>query len=174
MENKLTYTSICNPNPFHSVNSNVSGLPTGYGGPIRLYDPLDQGLDFLITEINNNINEDPSKKLSLYIQDNQTILRVIDASYENYKLGTLIFNLYDELGNFVDANITPERINITIPNYKITPGNSYFFIEPEPGTPNEIIYLLHKYHQLLVISLFKLLLLYNFNKILYNMPVHRL
>jgi hypothetical protein len=129
------HTTVCNPNQFYSLTSNVSPLPSGYLGTIRLYNNEGTGApsDFSFNEINNNVFEDPTKDLALYIENNEIKIRAINGLYEGRKLGALLFNLYDELNNFVDANINPEKVNITISNYVITPGNSYFLIEPAPG-----------------------------------------
>nr|UZT28988.1 DUF5011 domain-containing protein [Nucleocytoviricota sp.] len=137
-QNKFTYTTVCNSNPFHTLNSNVSPLPTGYNGSIRLSDndgnPLSN--DFSYTEINNSAIEDPTKQLAVYIENNEIKIRAINALYDGNKLETLLFNLYDELNNIVDASVTPERINIIAPNYEINiaAGYSYFFIKPVDGT----------------------------------------
>ena len=138
-ENKFTYTTICNPNPFHSLSSNVSPLPSGYNGTIRLFDTGGggSGLDFSFNEINNSIIEDPTKEVALYIENNEIKIKAINTLYDGRKLGSLMFNLYDELNNFIDANVTPQKINIIADNYVITPGNSYFLIQPAPGTPGE-------------------------------------
>ena len=138
-QNKFTYTTVCNANPFHSLNSNVSPLPTGYNGPIRLYDNVGGGApdDFLVADINNSSIEDPTKELALYIENNEIKIRAINALYDGRKLGAIIFNLYDELNNFVDANVTPEKINLIAPNYVITPSSTYFLIEPAPNTPGD-------------------------------------
>ena len=67
---------------------------------------------------------------------NEIKIRAINALYDGNKLETLLFNLYDELNNIVDASVIPERINIIAPNYEINiaAGYSYFFIKPVDGT----------------------------------------
>lgn len=137
-ENKFTYTNVCNPSPFYTLSSNVSSIPVGYNGTIRLSSDGNPSLDFSFNEINNDIYENPNKLLSLYIENNEIKIKVIDVQYDNYRLETIMFNLYDELNNFVDASISLEKVNITIDNYVfINNGNNYFYIEVANGTPNE-------------------------------------
>ena len=60
-----------------------------------------QNYQELLDRINNSISEDPSKLLSLYIENNEIIIKVIDPQYDNYKLSTLFFNLYDNFHNLM-------------------------------------------------------------------------
>ena len=134
-ENKFTYTNVCNPTPFNSVNSNVQNMPNGYSGTIRLYDQVGGGqpLDFSHNEITNNYIQDPTKKLSLFVENNEIKISLIDPLYENYKIGAIIFDLYDQFNNFIDANNNMNKITLVIPNYEILPGNSYYLIQPTSG-----------------------------------------
>ena len=141
VENKFTYTTVCNPSQFYKISSDVSTslLPSGFNGTIRLsnnegQEPLN---DFSFGEINNNINENPTKELSLYIENNEIKIKVINPQYNGNKLEILMFNLYDGLNNFVNASASLEKINITLPNYEIntSAGYNYFYIQPVSETP---------------------------------------
>ena len=139
LQNKLVYTSVCNPYLNYVVSSNVSSLPGGYNGTIRLYDITGQGqpLDFSYSEINNTVIEHLGRVLSFYVEDNLIYIKTVDPLYENYKLGGLIFNLYDYNNVLINAVSNPNAINLVQDKYSVNVNNQYFIIEPSPGTPGE-------------------------------------
>ena len=138
-ENLLKYSNDCTIQTGYNIDSNVLNKPPGYNGTIRLYDEagVGQPLDFTYSEINNSSIQDANKKLSLFIENNEIKINVINLTYENYKIGTIIFNLYDELNNLIDSDTNIQKINLSIANYVILPGNSYYLIQPAQGVASE-------------------------------------
>ena len=134
-QNIFKYTTICNPNSNYRIDSDVKPLASGYLGTIRLYDTNDTALDYAITDINNSITIDPNKKISLFINDNAIFIKLIDPALMNYKIGAIMLYLYDELNVFVDATVSPDKINLTISNYVFFGGNTYYYIAHDGGDP---------------------------------------
>ena len=135
VQNIFKYTTICNPNSNYRIDSDVAPLPSGFLGTIRLYDTNDTALDYAITDINNSITIDPNKKMSLFINDNAIFIKLIDPTLMNYKIGAIMLYLYDQLNVFVDATVSPDKINLTISNYVFFGGNTYYYIAYDGGDP---------------------------------------